>query len=192
MISCLRGNLLSKEPPRILIDVNGVGYECEVSMQTFYGLPAAGESLLIHTHLQIREDAHQLYGFLTTQERTLFRQLIKINGIGPKVALALLSSQSVTELKQAIFEGNTALLTKAPGVGKKTAERLVIELRDKLTQDNTFEAQLPQAQTSDPSFEAISALVALGFKEPEAKRLVQSAHQPGITSEALIKAALQA
>lgn len=191
MISCLRGQLIGKTPPRVLIEVHGVGYECEVSMQTIYALPPLGEEILLQTHLQIREDAHQLYGFLSVTERTLFRQLIKINGIGPKVALALLSSHSLTGLKQAIFEGNIAFLTKAPGVGKKTAERLVIELRDKLATDGLSESPLPQATPNCPEYEAVSALVALGFKEQEAKRLVQKSHTPGMSRETLIKAALQ-
>ena len=135
MIGRLHGKLLEKNPPQILIDVSGVGYEVDVPMSTFCNLPEVGGELTLHTHFVVREDAQLLYGFATLAERAVFRALIKISGVGPKIALALLSGITVDQLKDAVDRGETGLLTKVPGIGKKTAERLVLELKGKLAGD---------------------------------------------------------
>ena len=131
MIGYLRGNLLEKQPPHVLLDVNGVGYELEVPMTTLFQLPMVGEPLVLHVHLVVREDAQLLYGFYTKRDRTLFRELIRLNGVGPKLALALMSGLSVDEMIQCVNAEDTSRLMKVPGVGKKTAERLLVELKDR-------------------------------------------------------------
>lgn len=167
MIGRLHGKLLEKNPPQILIDVSGVGYEVDVPMSTFCNLPEVGGELTLHTHFVVREDAQLLYGFATLAERAVFRALIKISGVGPKIALALLSGITVDQLKDAVDRGETGLLTKVPGIGKKTAERLVLELKGKLagTGAATAAATVP---TSGARADVAAALIALGYSEREA------------------------
>ena len=165
MIGRLHGKLLEKNPPQILIDVSGVGYEVDVPMSTFCNLLEVGGELTLHTHFVVREDAQLLYGFATLAERAVFRALIKISGVGPKIALALLSGITVDQLKDAVDRGETGLLTKVPGIGKKTAERLVLELKDKLAGTGAATAAVP---TSGARADVAAALIALGYSEREA------------------------
>ena len=165
MIGRLHGKLLEKNPPQILIDVSGIGYEVDVPMSTFCNLPEVGGELTLHTHFVVREDAELLYGFATLAERAVFRALIKISGVGPKIALALLSGITVDQLKDAVDRGETGLLTKVPGIGKKTAERLVLELKDKLAGTGAATAAVP---TSGARADVAAALIALGYSEREA------------------------
>lgn len=165
MIGRLHGKLLEKNPPQILIDVSGVGYEVDVPMSTFCNLPEVGGEFTLHTHFVVREDAELLYGFATLAERAVFRALIKISGVGPKIALALLSGITVDQLKDAVDRGETGLLTKVPGIGKKTAERLVLELKGKLAGTGAATAAVP---TSGARADVAAALIALGYSEREA------------------------
>lgn len=171
MIGRLSGILLEKNPPQLLLDVQGVGYEVDVPMSTYYNLPANGERITLYTHLVVREDAHLLYGFGTEGERRAFRQLIKVTGIGAKIALAVLSGLSVAELAQAVTLQETGRLTRVPGIGKKTAERLMLELKDKLGADLTQAVGASRAapNTSD----IMNALLALGYSEREAAAAVR-------------------
>ena len=165
MIGRLTGLLAEKTPPQVLIDVNGVCYEVDVPMSSFYNLPALGERTTLLTHFVVREDAQQLFGFLTAAERGTFRQLIKISGVGPRMALGLLSGLSVAELTQAVALQQTARLVKVPGIGKKTAERLLLELKGKLAPDL---GQPGAAVTSDAQIDIVQALIALGYSERDA------------------------
>ena len=167
MIGRITGLLLEKNPPLITVDVHGLGYEIDVPMSTFYNLPAAGESVSLHTHLAVREDGHFLYGFLTEGERATFRQLLKISGIGARTALAVLSGLSVTELAQAIALQEVGRLVKIPGIGKKTAERLLLELKDKLPKTLSTGA-VALAAVPDAGSDILNALLALGYSEREA------------------------
>jgi Holliday junction DNA helicase RuvA len=171
MIARLSGILLEKTPPLVLIDCNGVGYECEVPMSTFYNLPAIGEKIVLLTHFVVREDAQLLYGFGSNQERATFRQLLKVNGIGAKSALSILSGLSIDELVQAVALQEAAMLTRVPGVGKKTAERLLLELKDKFTVDGVaaMRSNLPKSASSD----VLNALLALGYNDREAVAAVK-------------------
>lgn len=171
MIGRIEGRLLEKNPPSILVDVNGVGYEVDVPMSTFYQLPALSERVVLLTHLAVRDDAHQLFGFATAEERSAFRELIRISGIGARTALALLSGLSVAELAQAITLQETAWLTRVPGIGKKTAERLLLELKGKLGADLGTSAARP---ANDASVDVIHALLALGYNDREAKAAVRA------------------
>ena len=164
MIGRIHGVIAEKTPPQVLIDVGGVGYEVDVPMSTFFNLGALGDRALLLTHLVVREDAHQLFGFLTQEERAAFRMLIKISGIGPKMALGLLSGLTVGELAQAVSRQETGRLTKVPGVGKKTAERLLLELKGKLGAD----LALPSSVAGDAQADILQALVALGYSEKDA------------------------
>ena len=166
MIGRLAGTLLEKNPPQILLDVQGVAYEVDVPMSTFYNLPATGERITLFTHLVVREDAHLLYGFGTDNERRAFRQLLKISGVGARTALSVLSGLSVAELAQAVTLQETGRLTKIPGIGKKTAERLLLELKDKLGADMTTAVGVHRAPP--PSSDVMHALIALGYSEKEA------------------------
>jgi Holliday junction DNA helicase RuvA len=163
VIGRLTGTLLEKQPPMIAVDVQGVAYELDVPMSTFYQLPAAGSTTTLFTHLLVRDDAHLLYGFATDEERQLFRQLLKVNGVGARIALAVLSGLSVQELHQAIALQDSGRITKIPGIGKKTAERLILELRDKLSGDVGV-----AGAAQSPRDDAFRALLALGYKEKEA------------------------
>ncbi|MEH6579097.1 MAG: Holliday junction branch migration protein RuvA [Amphritea sp.] len=204
MIGRLKGELLEKHPPQLVLDVNGVGYEVDASMNTFYRLPQVGGSVTLHTHMVVREDAQLLYGFYERSERSLFRTLIKVNGVGPKLALTILSGISVNEFVQSVQHQDTAALVRLPGVGKKTAERLIIEMKDKL-QDFQFgnpdEFTLtddlgvaPQVIVADYRGEAESALVALGYKPVQATKSIAQAEKAlgaSVSSEELIRAALK-
>ena len=168
MIGRITGRLAEKNPPQILIDVNGVGYELEVPMSTFYGLPATGQTVSLATHMAVREDGHFLYGFASEDERATFRQLLKVAGIGARTALAVLSGLSVTDLAQAIALQESGRLIKIPGIGKKTAERLLLELRDKLPKALPGLAAQAAVQPGDDRGDIINALLALGYNEKEA------------------------
>lgn len=197
MIGQLTGIILSKQPPQVLISVNGVGYEVDAPMTTFYRLPEVGQQVTLHTHFIVREDAQLLYGFYEPLDRTLFRLLIKVNGVGPKLALTILSSMEASQFVQSITIGDSDTLVRLPGVGKKTAERLVIEMRDKLKDwQNNTDQQAQQAivvpQQKTALAEANSALVALGFKSQIASRaLSQLTVDEGVSSEELIRLALR-
>lgn len=198
VIGRLRGTLAEKQPPHLLLDVNGVGYELEVPMTTLYRLPAVGEPLTLHTHLVVREDAHLLYGFFEKRERELFRELIRLNGVGPKLALALMSGLEVDELVRCVQAQDTAALVKVPGVGKKTAERLLVELKDRFKAWESIpsiaplvvEPQLAQTVSSAEN-DAVSALISLGYKPQEASRAVAAVKEDGVSSEDLIRRALR-
>jgi Holliday junction DNA helicase RuvA len=164
LIGRLSGRLAAKSPPQVLLDVNGVGYELDVPMSTFYNLPALGEPAQLLTHLVVREDAHLLYGFLTEAERATFRELVKISGVGPRTALAILSGLSVAELAAAVSRQDGARLVKVPGIGKKTAERLLLELKGKLGAD----LGAPLSSVSDNPSDILQALVALGYSDRDA------------------------
>ena len=171
MIGRLKGILVEKNPPQAVIDVNGVGYEVDVSMQTFYRLPATGEAVQLYTQLVVREDAHLLFGFATADERATFRQLVKVSGIGAKTALGILSAMSANELAQAVAEEDVKRLSSAPGIGKKTAERMVLELRGKLV---SAVSDGPVAlSAADETDDIVSTLLALGYSEREAKAAVK-------------------
>lgn len=195
MIGRLRGTILSRQPPFLLLDVNGVGYEIEAPMSTFYVLPGSDEEVTLHTHLAVREDAHILYGFAREADRSLFRALLKVSGVGGKMALGVLSGMTAEEFGKAVQAGDLAALTRLPGVGRKTAERLVVEMRDKLDKlgfapaAGGMAASAAAAPGADQ--DAVSALVALGYKPPEASRMVSKVYQAGMDTEAIIKAALQ-
>ena len=171
MIGRLKGILVEKNPPQAVIDVNGVGYEVDVSMQTFYRLPATGEAVQLYTQLVVREDAHLLFGFATADERATFRHLVKVSGIGAKTALGILSAMSADELAQAVAEEDVKRLSSAPGIGKKTAERMVLELRGKLV---SAVSDGPTAlSAADGTDDIVSTLLALGYSEREAKAAVK-------------------
>ena len=194
MIGFLRGKLALKAPPLLMLDVNGVGYELEAPMTVFYNLPALGAEIMLHTHLVVREDAHILFGFSTEADRALFRTLIKVNGVGPKLALAILSGQSAEEFHRCIHNNDTQALVRLPGVGKKTAERLVIEMRDRLpdlshSADSSVTGKIQPVD--NPKQEAISALCSLGYKPLDAGKMVQNISVDGKSCEDIIRLALQ-
>jgi Holliday junction DNA helicase RuvA len=172
MIGRISGILLDKTPPLALIDCNGVGYECEVPMSTFYLLPQVGDKVTLLTHFVVREDAQLLFGFGTNQERLMFRQLLKVNGIGAKSALAILSGLSIDELIQAVSLQEAGLLTRVPGIGKKTAERLLLELKDKFTLDSAL--SIKGSGMTSISQDVLNALIALGYNERESLNAVKS------------------
>jgi len=195
VIGLLRGKILSKQPPRLLIDVHGVGYEVDAPMTTFYDLPATGEEVTLFTHLAVREDAHTLYGFARASDRELFRSLLKVNGVGARLALTILSGMEPGEFIRCVQEDNSAALVRLPGVGKKTAERLIIELRDRLEGVVAAPASTGGATTAVPESpveDAVSALVGLGYKPQEASRMVRAIDTAALSSEDIIRAALQA
>lgn len=200
MIGLLRGRIIQKQPPFMMLDVNGVGYELEAPMSTFYALPLDEETVTLHTHLAIREDAHVLYAFANESDKKLFRALLRINGVGGKMALAILSTMSAEEFSQTVQAGDTAAMTRVPGVGKKTAERLIIEMRDRLEKLQLSTGDAAPVQSGDgvavqeslsPDGEAISALIALGYKPADASRMVRSVNGEGLLTEDIIKAALK-
>jgi Holliday junction DNA helicase RuvA len=196
MIGFLKGRLAARHPPGLLIDVNGVGYELEAPMSTFYGLPATGEPVALFTHMVVREDAQMLFGFATEAERRLFRSLLKVSGIGPKIALGILSGSSVDDFLRTIEAEDIAMLTRIPGIGRKTAERVIIEMRDSVRK---LSAGLP-GSGAVPAFgapasaqsEAFGALLALGYKPAEATRLLKAVEDPGLSTTELIRNALKA
>lgn len=202
MIGRLRGTLLEKQAPEILLEVNGLGYEVQMPLTSFYELPELLQETIVYTHFVVREDAQLLYGFITKQERALFRLLIKTNGVGPKLALTILSGMTAAEFVTCVERDDIATLVKLPGVGKKTAERLLVEMRDKLKSlmeasqgsEREFVLQTeykpaPVANTAEE--DAISALLTLGYKPAQASKAVSAAFEDGIDSESLIKAALK-
>lgn len=197
MISQIRGILLEKLPPQLLLDVNGIGYEIDAPMSTFYKLPEAGQEITLLTHFIVREDAHHLYGFATSDERMLFRTLLKVNGVGPRLALTILSSIEPDDFVRCVVNKDTESLVRLPGIGKKTAERLVIEMRDKLAAwQETSPMELTKAIHSNNSRnqiiqDAVSALIALGYKPQEASRAVSKVDDGSLRSEDIIRRALK-
>jgi len=197
MIGRLQGTILEKQPPSILIDVQGVGYELEASMSTFYQLPDCGENITLHTHLVVREDAQLLYGFYSLSERQMFRNLIKISGVGPKLALTILSGMSAEDFSRCIMDGDSKALTRLPGVGKKTAERLVIELKDRLEKDDSIKLPGSTGTTANierqanPVNDAVSALISLGYKAQQASQMIRDIDVEAKSTEEIIRAALQ-
>ncbi|UVW36212.1 Holliday junction branch migration protein RuvA [SAR92 clade bacterium H455] len=195
MIGRLQGRVIEKQAPDLLIDVQGVGYEVLVSLNTFFGVPAAGEAVTLHTHFVVREDVQQLYGFGTQSERQLFRHLIKVNGVGPKMALAILSGMSANDFAICVHNNDIATLVKLPGVGKKTAERLLIEMRDKIGDvDATAggSAAGSNAAKADISQEAESALIALGYKPTDAAKIISRVANESVSDAGeLIRLALK-
>lgn len=198
MIGRLHGKILEKSPPEMVLDVQGVGYELLLPMTSFYNLPAINEEVTIFTHLVVREDAHLLFGFAQKQDRTLFRELIKTNGVGPKLALAILSAMSVSQFATAVEQEELAKLTKIPGIGRKTAERLLVELKGKfkgMAQSDFFvepsSEQIIASESVEPAEEAVEALVALGYKPTDAEKMVKKVNKAGLSSEQLIREALK-
>ena len=192
MIGRLSGTLAERNPPQVVVDCNGVGYEVEAPMSTFYKLPATGETVALHTHLTVREDAHLLFGFGSLTEKALFRELIKISGIGPKLALTILSGVSVDDFWETVRAGDVVRLTKLPGVGKKTAERLVVEMRDKAGGASTESMAVGMPAMADtPLQEARSALTALGYKPAEVQRFTEAVYKDGMSTEQIIQEALK-
>ncbi len=191
MIGSLTGKIVIKAPPQLLLEVGGVGYELEAPMSTFYGLPAVGETTRLLTHLVVREDAHILYAFGSLEERRLFRHLLKVQGVGPRIALAILSGTTVEGFAACALAGDASALTKIPGVGRKTAERLVIEMRDRLESDQSNPTVAAEMSVAGPEGEAFSALVALGYKPAEATRLIKAVGAGATSTEDLIRKALQ-
>lgn len=202
MIGRLRGNILEKQPPLVLLEANGVGYEVHMPMTCFYELPELNEEAVIFTQFVVREDAQLLFGFNSKQERALFRELIKVNGVGPKLALAILSGMSAQQFVTAVEKEEIAVLVKLPGVGKKTAERLVVEMKDRFKGmhgdlfggDSAFTLTSPgmEPDTNDAEAEAVAALVALGYKPQEASRMISKVGRPDADCETLIREALRA
>jgi Holliday junction DNA helicase RuvA len=196
MIGRLRGIIIEKQPPELVLDVHGVGYELSAPMSTFFNLPALNEEVMLFTHMVVREDAQLLYAFATERERLLFRSLLKVNGVGAKLALTILSGSDVDTFARSVQEGDTASLTRLPGVGKKTAERLIVEMRDRLKEVSsamgidTIVSEMPMTTTGAKS-EAIEALVALGYKPNEADKMLRSFDSEGMTTEQIIRQALQ-
>lgn len=192
MIAHLRGILVSRKPPQLVIDVNGVGYEIEAPMSTFYALPESGAEISLFTHLSVREDAHTLYGFVSEDERRLFRSLIKISGVGAKLALTILSGMSVEAFARCVDEEDPDTLVRLPGVGKKTAARLLVEMRDRIKDAVPLgSGSVPVQSASNAVAEAQDALEALGYKNKEIARLLKSIDTEGLATEEIIRLALQ-
>jgi len=192
MIGFLKGRLAVKQPPMLMVDVNGVGYEMEAPMSTFYGLPATGEPVALFTHLVVREDAHILYAFGTDGERRLFRGLLKVSGVGPKIALGILSGASVDDFLRIIEAEDIAMLTRIPGIGRKTAERVIIEMRDSVKKLSVPAAAAGTVGAlATQQSEAFSALIALGYKPPEVIRLLKSVDEPDLATTEIIRRALK-
>jgi len=201
LIGRLRGTLIEKQPPELLIEVNGVGYEVQMPMSCFYELPNVGEEAIIYTHFVVREDAQLLYGFNTVKERALFREVIKANGVGPKLGLGILSGMTAMQFVSCVEREDISTLVKLPGVGKKTAERLVVEMKDRLkgwgegdlftpaTDAAPMDSGAPSAESAVD--EAVSALLALGYKPTQASKVVSQIAKPDMTSEMLIREALK-
>jgi Holliday junction DNA helicase RuvA len=193
MIGQIRGNVLAKSAPEVLVDVQGVGYELLVSLSTFFDLPDVGEAVALHTHFVVREDAQLLYGFSSIDERSLFRSLIKVSGVGPKMALGVLSGMSAKDFTLAVHSNDVNALVKLPGVGKKTAERLVVEMKDRLdtsSQESTL-GESTKKQV-DVGQEAESALIALGYKPQDAARMISNVQtDEALSAEQLIRSALK-
>ena len=191
MIGSLRGKLVFKQAPLVIVECQGVGYEVETPMSTFLDLPAAGEELFLHTHLLVREDAQTLYGFSSEDERLLFRTLLKISGVGAKMGLAILSTMSVNDFQRCVEYEDAAALVKIPGVGKKTAERLIIEMRDKVEKTGGAPDAARVTVEASPRSEAVDALMALGYKAGEVNKLIASLDTDGQSAEDIIRQALK-
>ncbi|MCX8642224.1 MULTISPECIES: Holliday junction branch migration protein RuvA [unclassified Gilliamella] len=199
MIGRLRGLIIEKQPPKVLIEVGGVGYEVFMPMTCFYELPDNGKEVIVLTHFAVREDAQVLYGFNHEQERELFRELIKVNGVGPKLALAILSGMSAQQFISAVEQGEIKTLVKLPGVGTKTAERLIVEMKDRLkrfgedlsTTSSIISSSDLKKTSNQIESEAVSALIALGYKPQEASRIISKVIKPEMDSETLIREALK-
>jgi Holliday junction DNA helicase RuvA len=197
MIGRLRGEIVSKHPPFLMLEVNGVGYEVEAPMSTFYNLPPLGEQATLLTHLVVRDDAHVLYAFGSESERALFRALLKVSGVGAKMALAILSGMSAEAFSSYVQANDVSALVRLPGIGKKTAERLIVEMRDRLEKlGMAHDSTLPSSVSSEapgetPVAEAVGALIALGYKPNEASRMVRGVTSDGLSSEEIIRAALK-
>ncbi len=192
MIGYLRGKLVRKQPPALIIEVAGVGYELEAPMSTFYKLPELGNEVNLHTHLVVREDAHLLYGFATEDERRLFRDLLRVSGIGPKIGLALLSGINVETFLVCVEAQDVDMLIRIPGIGRKIAERLLIEMRDRIRALGQISSAPRPGDGASAQAEAYSALVALGYRPVEVTRLLKSVDNEGAGTEELIRRALQA
>ena len=195
MIGYLRGRLVWKQPPRLLIDVNGTGYDVEVPISTFAALPALGEGLELRTHLAIRDDTQVLYGFATEEERWLFRNLIKVSGVGPKLALTVLSGSTVRGFVDIVQQEDAAALARLPGIGKKTAQRLIVEMRDRLGDASVValaSGAAGQARGTTAEREAYEALLALGYKPQEAARMLERVDSGGLDSAEVVRRALRA
>jgi Holliday junction DNA helicase RuvA len=190
MIGSIRGRLALKQPPRIIVECSGVGYEIETPMSTFLELPQLGAEVFLHTHLQVREDAQSLFGFGTPEEKLLFRGLVRVSGVGAKIALAILSGMGVADFSRCVLHEDTAMLMKIPGVGRKTAERLIIEMRDRIDQQAATPKAAGAAGT-DARSEAFDALIALGYKPQEVKRLLGELDVHGKSAEDIIRSALR-
>lgn len=197
MIGRLQGKLISKTPPQLLVDCQGVGYEVEAPMTTIWALPELNETVTLLTHLVVRDDAHLLFGFATEAERALFRSLLKVSGIGAKVALSILSGIETDEFIRCVNSGDSARLTSLPGIGKKTAERLVVEMRDRVAElpdsigSTPGASGSPKPSPADPASDAISGLIALGYKPAEASKLIHALDAEDKSSEDLIREALK-
>ena len=193
MIGSIRGQLAFKQAPQIIVECGGVGYEIETPMSTFLELPGVGSEIFLYTHLQVREDAHTLFGFSTVDEKTLFRSLLRISGVGAKMGLAILSGMSVDGFVRCVQHEDAAMLVKIPGVGKKTADRLIIEMRDRILDDSGSAPLAAAAVTpaSDARGEAFDALVALGYKPAEVKRLIGNIETAELSAEDIIRGALK-
>lgn len=190
MIGFLKGTLVSKRPPSLTIDVAGVGYEVDAPMSTFYQLPEIGQPLKLVTHLLVREDAHSLYGFMTESERELFRNLLKVTGVGARTALGVLSGMSVESFHQCVREKNVASLMKIPGIGRKTADRLVLEMADRVPKQ-AEDATEVEVRPATPASEALEALLTLGYKALEAKKMLKGLDVERLQTEELIREALR-
>ncbi|MDH3607991.1 MAG: Holliday junction branch migration protein RuvA [Gammaproteobacteria bacterium] len=198
MIGRLEGEIIEKQAPYLLLDVNGVGYELEAPMSTFYELPECGQLVMLHTHLMVRDDAHTLYAFKQIRDRSLFRNLLKVNGVGAKMALAILSGMDSNAFTQCIHHGDVDSLVRIPGVGKKTAERLILDMRDRLDKEVTLQVASNgkngngvNSYVADPIADAVSALVSLGYKTNEASRMVSTVDTKNQNSEDIIRQALK-
>ncbi|MCY4469188.1 MAG: Holliday junction branch migration protein RuvA [Thiotrichales bacterium] len=198
MIAWMHGVLREKHPPLLLVDIGGVGYEMEAPMTTFYDLPATGEPVTLHLHHVVRDDAQNLYAFARRAERDLFRQLLRVSGVGARLGLAILSGMDAGRFSRCVLEGDGASLSRLPGIGKKTAERLIMEMRDRIEAESTGVTAVgtgtgaaPPAQRDDPVAEAVRALIALGLKPPEASRRVHAVGPDGLACEEIVRRALQ-
>ena len=197
MIAWMHGVLREKHPPLLLVDTGGVGYEMEAPMTTFYDLPTIGEPVTLYLHHLVREDAQQLYGFARRAERDLFRQLLRVSGVGAKLGLAILSGMDAGGFARCVLEGDGASLSRLPGIGKKTAQRLIMEMRDKMDEAShgvavSLTGVGPAPRRDDPVAEAVGALIALGLKPPEASRRVHAVGTDGLACEEIVRRALQA
>ncbi len=198
MIGRIKGQIIESAPPYLMVDVNGIGYELSAPMPVFYNLPPLGEMVVLYTHLVVREDAHQLYAFFNVSDRQFFRQLIRVSGVGAKLAIAILSGISSTDFAHSIKQGDVSNLVRIPGIGKKTAERLIVEMKDRVdewaetnaTESVNGNSERPISQAG-PVSDAVSALIALGYKAQDASRMVRKLNTDGLSREEIIRQALQ-